>query len=102
MDCRDVTNVLSFSLKTAEQTLAETMPELTNKLVEGRNKRLKELEKISIERGKDIDQRSAETNAMSSSHLETFRSKAANKLKLAQDEYSMCIETLKTTLVIDG
>ena len=93
-----MTNVLSFSLKTAEQSLSEVNPDLTNRLVEIRNKRLKELEKISLGKARDIDQRSAETNAVSSCHLEGFRSKSLNKLKMAQEDHYNSLEMLKCTL----
>jgi hypothetical protein len=44
-------------------------------LVESRTKRLKLLEKAAKEKRKDIDQRSAETCAVNSTHLEGFKTK---------------------------
>lgn len=69
-----------------EQSLIELNPELCNKIVEAKSKRLKELERQSMDKKKDLDQRSAETNSVSSAHLENFKEKAEIKLKAAQEE----------------
>ena len=73
---KEIQNALSFSLSTAEQSLQESQPHVVTKLVEGRNKRLKILEKSLHERKRDLDQRSAETCAVSSAHLDGFQVKA--------------------------
>lgn len=98
----DICNVLSFSLNTAEQALTETQPQVVAKLVEGRTKRLKAIEKQSNERKKDIDQRSAETCAVSSSHLEAFKVKAIEASRLASIDTAAAIQDLQTALRADG
>jgi flagellar biosynthesis chaperone FliJ len=82
-----------------EQSLSEVNPDLVTKIIEGKNKRLKELERHSLERVKDLDQRSAETNTVSSTHLENFKEKAANKLKIAQDESKKYFNSLSSSLI---
>lgn len=81
---REVQNVLIFSIGTAEQSLNETQPHVVVKLVEGRKKRLKLLENTLIGRMKDIDQRSAETCAVNTAHLEGFQKKAVDNSKVAE------------------
>lgn len=83
---RDLQNVLLFSLDTAEQMLSEINPQLVVKLQESRNKRMFLLEKEVKEKRKDIEQRSMETCAVSTTHLESFQSKAELKCKLAAEE----------------
>ena len=82
---KELCNILSFSLSTSEQALKETQPQVVEKLVEGRTKRILSLEKLNKERKKDIDQRSAETCAVSSSHLESFTVKAQSKYDMAEE-----------------
>ena len=82
---KELCNILSFSLSTSEQALKETQPQAVEKLVEGRTKRILALEKLKKERKKDIDQRSAETCAVSSSHLESFTVKAQGKYDIAEE-----------------
>jgi GTPase Era involved in 16S rRNA processing len=82
---KELCNILSFSLNTSEQALKETQPHVVDKLVEGRTKRILALEKINKERKKDIDQRSAETCAVSSTHLESFSVKAQTKYDAAEE-----------------
>ena len=69
-------NVLTFALKTAEQSLSESQPQVVQKLVEGRQKRIKLIEQTYKGKFKDIEQRSLETCSVSTSHLEVFQSKA--------------------------
>ena len=82
---KELCNILSFSLNTSEQALKETQPHVVDKLIEGRTKRILALEKINKERKKDIDQRSAETCAVSSTHLESFSVKAQTKYDAAEE-----------------
>jgi len=82
---KELCNILSFSLNTSEQALKETQPHVVDKLIEGRTKRILALEKINKERKKDIDQRSAETCAVSSTHLESFSVKAQAKYDAAEE-----------------
>ena len=81
---REVQNILAFSLSTAEQSLNETQPHVVTKLVEGRRKRLKLLEFTLSGRMRDIDQRSAETCVVNSTHLEAFHKKAVDNCKTAE------------------
>ena len=94
-------NVLSFSIKTAEQSLAEIQPAAVAKLVEGRSKRLKQMEQTNKERLKDIDQRSAETCAVSTAHLKGFKTKAEEKLKAAAVETKRAMDDLKKELTFN-
>ena len=73
-----------FSLNTAEQSLAEAQPHTVAKLVEGRNKRIKLIEHSYKGKMKDIEQRSAETCAVNSNHLENFQKKAIDNEKNAE------------------
>lgn len=97
-----MTNILSFALKTAEQNISEINPDLVTKLVDGRNKRFKELEKESLKRNKDVDQRSAETCAVSAVHLENFKTKALDKLKVAEEDYLKVFNILSELLSDKG
>jgi hypothetical protein len=96
---RDVQSVIWFCLETAEQTLTDTHPEIVNKMTESRNKRMLLLEREALDRRKDIEQRSAETCAVNSSHLEAFQSKAELKLKKAEEEVQVVLQTLKNLLL---
>lgn len=87
--------MLYFSLDTAEKSLSETLPHVVTKLVEGRGKRLEALENMAMERRKDIEHRSAETCATSSSHLEAFQAKAERKLKEAEAESQQALAELR-------
>jgi hypothetical protein len=71
-----VQNVLTFALKTAEQSLTEAQPQVVTKLVEGRTKRLKLIEQQHKGKLKDVEQRSMETCSVNSVHLEAFQTKA--------------------------
>jgi hypothetical protein len=81
---REVQNVLSFSIKTAEQSLSENAPDIVTKLIEGRKKRLQLIDHSYDSKKKDIEQRSIETNAVSTSHLEVFQTKAIDNTKSAE------------------
>jgi len=98
----DICNVLSFSLNTAEQALHETQPQVVAKLSEGRSKRLKIIEKQSNERKRDIDQRSAETCAVSSNHLEAFKAKAIEASRVAATNTAAIIKEMQYTLQAEG
>jgi len=86
--------VLSFSLDTAERSLEETLPHVVLKLVEGRTKRLRVLEQSAQEKRRELEQRSAETCAVSSTHLETFRMKAEGKCEEAMEVYAQVLDSL--------
>ncbi len=73
-----------FSINTAEQSLNEAQPHVVAKLVEGRKKRLKLLEHSIGGRMREIDQRSKETCAVNSAHLEGFQKKASDNSKVAE------------------
>ena len=91
---KELCNILSFSLSTSEQALKETNPQVVEKLVEGRTKRILALEKINKERKRDIDQRSVETCAVSSSHLESFGIKAQTKYDSVEEQTRNCINDI--------
>mgnify|MGYP003385002287 CR=1 FL=1 len=59
---------------------------MVTKLHESRLKRTSLLDRDILARRKDLDQRSAETCAVSSSHLEAFQEKSAMKHKKACEE----------------
>ncbi len=99
---REILSIVTCSLSTAEQSLAESQPAAVAKLSEGRSKRIKLVEKASQERGKDIEQRSMETCAVSSQHLEAFQKKASDKLKLAADEAAAALEALRKVLSLES
>ncbi len=90
---KDLNNVLSFSLQTAEEVLQEAQPHVVTKLLESRTKRMKSLEKAASERRKEVDQRSAETCAVNTQHLEGFQLKAQEKHDGIQKEYQVIILT---------
>ena len=88
---KDLNNVLSFSLQTAEEVLQESQPHVVTKLLESRTKRVKSLEKAATERRKEVDQRSAETCAVNTQHLEGFQVKAQEKHDGIQKEYQVIL-----------
>ena len=67
---------MTFSLSTAEQSLNEVQPHVVVKLCQGREKRLQLLEQNNQLRKRDLDQRSADTCAVNSAHLDGFQKKA--------------------------
>ncbi len=73
-----------FSINAAEQSLNEAQPHVVAKLVEGRRKRLKLLEHSVSGRMREIDQRSKETCAVNSAHLEGFQKKATENSRVAE------------------
>ena len=96
--CRDVVNIISFSLKTAEQSLMEDHPDLHLKLVTGRSQRLKVLQIAANAKQKDTDQRSIEMCAMSTSHLDDFILKAKDRVVLSAADFSSSLELLRSHL----
>lgn len=78
-------SILTFSLSTAEQSLNEVLPHVVVKLVQGREKRLKLLEQTTNGRRRDLDQRSADTCAVNSAHLDGFQKKAASNNAAAKE-----------------
>lgn len=95
---RDVINVISFSLKTAEQSLLEDHPDLHTKLVSGRVKSLKNLQVSATEKQKNIDFRSIEMCSLSSSHLEEFQTKAQQGVSTATEEFLSLMENFRNHL----
>ena len=87
-------NILTFSLGTAEQSLSELSPHVVTKLQEGRNKRLQRLEQSATASKKAIEQRSAETCAVSTAHLEEFQVKAGKKVEQAQRDWDQFMADL--------
>ena len=90
--------MLSFCLETSLQTLYEVQPQVVEKLNESRVKRLSLLEKEVMIRRKDLDQRSAETCAVSSTHLEAFQEKSKLKHKKAAEETEAVFSEIKQIL----
>ena len=95
---KEVVNILTCSVNTAEQSLSETQQPMVAKLIEGRSKRIKLIEKQTQERARDIDQRSLETCVVSSQHLEGFQKKASDKLARASDESAKFFKSLQAAL----
>lgn len=91
---RDVLNVLTFSLNTAEQSLVELQPHVVAKLIEGRNRRVQTLEQTFKAKMKDVEQRSSETCAVNSQHLEQFQKKAQQKLTEVESQVQTCAQQL--------
>jgi hypothetical protein len=79
-----VQNILDFSVNTLEQTLNETQPVIAAKLVDGRRKRLKNLERSFKSNLKELEQRSIETCLVNNSHLENFKKKAVENNEVAK------------------
>lgn len=99
---RDVQNVLAFCLETAEKSLNEVQPEVVARLHESRIRRTKLLEKEVMERRKDLDQRSAETCAVSSTHLEAFEEKSKIKHKRMAEETQAVLAEIQHILNVRG
>ncbi len=95
---KEIVNIITCSLNTAEQSLSETQQSMVAKLIEGRTKRIKLIEKQTQERSKDIDQRSMETCVVSSQHLEGFQKKASDKLVKAAEDSAQFFKNLQATL----
>jgi hypothetical protein len=96
-----VQNILNFSLSTAEQSLTEVLPHVVVKLVQGREKRLKLLEHTTGLRKKDLDQRSADTCAVNSAHLDGFQKKAVANNAAAKEMTRVATAQLLNLLKAD-
>ncbi len=72
------------------------------KLVQGREKRLKLLESSTNGRRKDLDQRSADTCAVNSAHLDGFQKKAMANNNLAKEMTQAATKKLLAILQEDG
>lgn len=90
--------MLLFCLQTAEQALLETQPHVVNKLTEARQRRMANLERDAAERKRDLEQRSSETCAVSTSHLETFQVKAEKKCQIASEDCQEVVLSLQNLL----
>ena len=99
---REIQNILTFSLSTAEQSLNEVQPHVVLKLVQGREKRLKLLESSTNGRRKDLDQRSADTCAVNSAHLDGFQKKAMANNNVAKEMTQAATRKLLAILQEDG
>lgn len=95
---REVQGILTFSLSTAEQSLNEVLPHVVVKLAQGREKRLKLLEQTTNGRRRDLDQRSADTCAVNSAHLDGFQKKAAANNAMAKEMTSAAVRKLLSIL----
>lgn len=78
--------------------LTDINPQLIIKLKESRNKRMLILDRDMKEKRKDIEQRSIETCAVSTSHLESFQLKAEMKCKVAAEESQNVLLSLEKIL----
>jgi hypothetical protein len=85
-------------VETAEQMLTDLNPQLVIKLQESRQRRMLLLEREVKEKRKDIEQRSVETCAVSTTHLESFQLKAEMKCKLAAEESQSALLGLQNIL----
>ena len=72
------------------------------KLVQGREKRLKLLDMSTNSRRKDLDQRSADTCAVNSAHLDGFQKKAAANNNIAKEMTHAATKKLLALLREDG
>lgn len=95
---REVNNVVTFSLKTAEQSLLEDHPDLHSKLVSGRVKRLKVLQDALVLKQKETDLRSLELCAENTCHLEDFQDKAKERLSVVTAEFCEAVEFMRSHL----
>ena len=89
-------------METAEKSLNEVQPEVVARLHESRIRRTKLLEKEVMERRKDLDQRSAETCAVSSTHLEAFEEKSKIKHKRMAEETQAVLAEIQHILNVRG
>lgn len=98
---KEVQNILTFALNTAEQSLNELQPHVVVKLMEGRTNRIAQVEKLYRGKLKDVEQRSMETcNIVSGVHLEAFQKKATENEKTAEDMTKTATDALMELLVI--
>jgi len=95
---KEVQNILLFSLNTAEQTLEDSQPHAVSRLSTGRTKRLKLVDQSTALRLRDLDQRSMETCAVSSAHLDGFSRKASDNQAHAREMTNLAAEKLMSLL----
>ena len=95
---KEIQNVLSFCLNTLEQTLLELQPQVVSRMAEGRSKRMNFLTRQHKSTLKDIEQRSAETCAMSTSALESFQIKADTKRDAAIVAWDQTLSSIKAKM----
>ena len=76
----------------------DVLPHVVVKLSQGRTKRMKLLEHELRGRLKDVEQRSADTCAVSSQHLEAFQTKAERNSLLAMEMTHAAVEKMKRLL----
>ena len=92
--------MLGFCLESTEKALKEPQPQIVEKLHESRRKRTTLLEREVLLRRKDLDQRSAETCAVSSTHLEAFQEKSILKHKKSAEETESIFTAIQNILSI--
>ena len=95
---RDVVNIISFSLKTAELTLIEDHPDVHSKLISGRVDKLRELQIAANEKQKNIDLRSLEICSLNTSRLDEFQLKAKEKVFVETFDFTALIESFRIHL----
>ena len=89
---REIQSVLTFSLKAAEQSLAESQASVVEKLRDSRKKRIKRIDEMYKVKLKELDMRSTEMCNDNSALLQQFVSKAKKNCKLAME---MTVEATK-------
>lgn len=77
-------------------------PHVVVKLIQGREKRLKLLDYSTNSRRKDLDQRSADTCAVNSAHLDGFQKKAVANNTVAKEMTQAATKKLLAILGEDG
>ena len=98
---REIQSILTFSLSTAEQSLNDVLPHVVVKLAQGREKRLKLLDYTTNGRRKDLDQRSVDTCAVNSAHLDGFQKKAAVNNAAAKEMTQVAVKKLQNILQLE-
>ena len=99
---REIQSILTFSLSTAEQSLNDVLPHVVVKLAQGREKRLKLLDYTTNGRRKDLDQRSVDTCAVNSAHLDGFQKKAAVNNAAAKEMTQVAVKKLQNILQLEA
>ena len=99
---RDVVNVVTFSLKAAEQTLLEDHPDTHAKLVTGRLKRLKLLQDSIAVKQKETNRRALELCSENSSHLEDIQKTAADRVSSLAAQFKDAVEVVRGQLCLAG
>ena len=99
---RDVVNVVTFSLKAAEQTLLEDHPDTHAKLVNGRLKRLKLLQDTIAAKQKETNQRALDLCAENATHLEDIQKVAADRVSSLSAQFNDAVDLVRGQLCLTG